>query len=38
MLTLDLGVRSEHFAFFFVPYAISMVFETISTVRTLNAK
>lgn len=38
MLTLDLGVRSEHFAFFFVPYAISMVFETVSTVRTLNAK
>lgn len=38
LLTLDLGVRSEHFSFFFVPYAISMVYETVSTVRTLNAK
>ena len=38
MLTLDLGVRSEHFAFFFVPYAISMVYETVSTVRAMNAK
>ncbi len=38
LLTLDLGVRSEHFSFFFVPYAISMVYETVSTVRAMNAK
>lgn len=38
MLTLDQGVRSEHFIFFFIPYAISMVYETVCTVRTLNAK
>ena len=37
-LHLDNGIRSEHFAFFFIPYAIAMVYETISTLRTLNGQ
>ena len=32
------GLRSPEFFYFFVPYAISMVYETRSTVRLLNAK
>ena len=32
------GLRSAAFFYFFIPYAISMVYETVSTVRILNAK